>query len=99
MIPAGLLQEHVTNVRVTKAGGVIDVGYQPQTLERAAAYPQTTNFGESQLAFSVPKNVEIDTIIINQSAAAFDSMPFNFGPMVGRTPNLSSNPYCSGGGN
>ena len=99
MIPEGLLQEHVTNVRVTTAGGEVVVGYQPQTLERAAAYPQTTNFGESQLSFSVPKNVEIDTIIINQTYANFNSMPFDFGPMIGRTPNLSSNPYCAGGGN
>ncbi len=97
MIPEGLLAQHITNVHLTKAGGVIDVGYQPQTMERAAAYPQTTVFGESQLQFSVPKNVEIDTIIINQTYASFDSMPFNFGQMVGRTPSLSSNPYCAGG--
>lgn len=99
MIPTGLLQEHITNVRVTRAGGVIDVAPQPETLERAAAYPQTTNFGESQVPFSVPKNVEIDEIIINQTYSSFNSMPFDFGQMVGRTPSLSSNPYCSGGGN
>ena len=98
MIPAGLLQEHVTNVRVTKAGGVIDVGYQPQTLRRAAAYPQTTFFGESQLPFTVPKNVEISEVIIHQTVSSLNSMQFNFGQLSGRTPNLSSNPYCSGGG-
>jgi hypothetical protein len=98
VIPDILLQQHVTDVRTTLGGGVIVVGEQPQTLRRAAAYPQTTFFGESQLPFTVPKNVEISEVIIHQTVSSLNSMPFNFGQMSGRTPNLSSNPYCSGGG-
>ncbi len=98
MIPDILLQEHVTNVRTTLGGGVIVVAKQDQTLERAAAYPETTFFGESQLPFSVPKNVEVSEVIIHQTISNLNSMPFNFGLMAGRTPNLSSNPYCAGGG-
>ena len=58
---------------------------------------QDNFYGQSQEGFIVPKNVQLEQVIIDQTIAWNGSMPFDFGAMIGRTPNLSNNPYCGGG--
>ena len=92
-----LFQQHPVRQTVVTSGGVIEVAHQTQTLERAAGMLQDNFYGQSQEAFSVPKNVQLEQVIIDQTIAWNGSTPFDFGAMIGRTPNLSNNPYCGGG--